>query len=197
MAAYSSTANLASSEGWKLLTPRLIQRRAPDTGLNRELEQLRGLVDSAHGHLRDAIHHLHPVTVTRFGLVRALTIGPIAEMVRASGVRYECRMHGPVERLDAAVATDLQRDDDLRAGAGNVHQLAAVLGEPCQRLVCEGKRDLDALRDTRVFETNRRELGPRARRRAARVHGVDRPRGAHAGGAVAHGTQYRQRRRYF
>jgi signal transduction histidine kinase len=111
----------------------LIQRRAPDAELDRELTQLRSLVGSAHGHLRDAINHLHPVTVTRFGLVRALTIGPIAEMVRESGARYECRMHGPVERLPADVATMLYRigqeaaTNAVRHGCGGFLRLEIAL----------------------------------------------------------------------
>jgi signal transduction histidine kinase len=112
----------------------LIQRRAPDSGLVHELGQLRALVDAAHSHLRDAINHLHPVTVTRFGLVRALTIGPVAEMTRAAGVRYECRIHGPVERLPVDVATMLYRvgqeaaTNAVRHGCGGYLRLEITLG---------------------------------------------------------------------
>lgn len=88
---------------------RLLQRRPPGADLGEELSQLRDLVSDAHGHLRDAINQLHPATVTRFGLTRALTIGPVAEMLRAGAVRYECQVHGPVDRLPPDVATMLYR----------------------------------------------------------------------------------------
>lgn len=112
---------------------RLLQRHLSGADLGQELDQLRELVSSAHGHLRDAINQLHPVTVTRFGLTRALTIGPVAEMLRAGAVRYECQVHGPVDHLPTDVATMLYRiaqeaaTNAVRHGCGGFLRLEIAL----------------------------------------------------------------------
>lgn len=112
---------------------RLLQRRGTNDNIDAELEDLRGLVTTAHGHLRDAINHLHPVSLTRFGLVRALTVGPVAEMVRGTGVRYDCAIRGPVPRLPPDTATMLYRiaqeaaTNAVRHGCGGFLQIEIVL----------------------------------------------------------------------
>lgn len=117
---------------------RLLQRRASNDNIDAELEDLRGLVTTAHGHLREAINHLHPVSLTRFGLVRALTVGPIAEMARNAGVRYDCAIRGPVARLPADTATMLYRiaqeasTNAVKHGCGGFLQIEIALeaGDP-------------------------------------------------------------------
>ncbi|MFC0677722.1 MASE1 domain-containing protein [Lysobacter korlensis] len=112
---------------------RLLQRRAAGSGLDGELEDLRALVSTAHAHLRDAINHLHPVSLTRFGLVRALTLGPVAEMARSAGVRYQCLIEGPVAQLPTDIATMLYRisqeaaTNAVRHGCGGFLQIEIIL----------------------------------------------------------------------
>lgn len=112
---------------------RLLQRRTSNDRIDEQLEDLRNLVSTAHGHLRDAINHLHPVSLTRFGLVRALTVGPVAEMVRSAGVRYDCVIRGPVPRVPADVATMLYRiaqeaaTNAVRHGCGGFLQIEIVI----------------------------------------------------------------------
>ncbi|GHA74478.1 hypothetical protein GCM10007067_09350 [Lysobacter bugurensis] len=112
---------------------RLLQRRTSNDHIDEQLEDLRNLVTTAHGHLRDAINHLHPVSLTRFGLVRALTVGPVAEMVRNAGVRYDCVIRGPVPRVPADIATMLYRiaqeaaTNAVRHGCGGFLQIEIAL----------------------------------------------------------------------
>lgn len=88
---------------------RLVERRTDDAQLRDDLRAIGHLVSSAHTHLRDAINHLHPLLLDRFGLARALAVGPVAEMVRARGIDYRCAIQGEIERLPADVATTLYR----------------------------------------------------------------------------------------
>lgn len=112
---------------------RLLQRRSSNDRIDEQLEDLRVLVSTAHGHLRDAINHLHPVSLTRFGLVRALSVGPVAEMVRNAGVRYECVIRGPVPRVPGEIATMLYRiaqeaaTNAVRHGCGGFLQVEIAM----------------------------------------------------------------------
>jgi glucose-6-phosphate-specific signal transduction histidine kinase len=88
---------------------RLTERRTDDPQLRDDLRAIGHLVSSAHTHLRDAINHLHPLLLDRFGLARALAVGPVAEMVRARGIDYRCLIRGEIERLPTDMATTLYR----------------------------------------------------------------------------------------
>jgi glucose-6-phosphate-specific signal transduction histidine kinase len=117
---------------------RLVERRTDDPRLREDLRAIGHLVSSAHKHLRDAIHQLHPLLLDRFGLARALSIGPVAEMVRARGIDYRCVIRGELERLPADVATTLYRicqeaaTNGVRHGCGGRIQFEVAL-EPASK----------------------------------------------------------------
>lgn len=88
---------------------RLLERRIDEVELRNSVRAIERLVDTAHGHLRDAINHLHPLVLDRFGLSRALIAGPIAEMTRSKQIDYRCTLEGDVDSLPPAIANAIYR----------------------------------------------------------------------------------------
>ena len=88
---------------------RIVERGAADPALRAGLASINALVSDAHNHLREAIERLHPAVLDRFGLGRALSEGPIAEMLRDHKITYECTVEGPVDALPDDIASAIYR----------------------------------------------------------------------------------------
>jgi two-component system sensor histidine kinase UhpB len=88
---------------------RLVERGVGDTEVRNQLRGIERLVDTAHDHLRVAIGHLHPLVLDRFGLARALSAGPLAEMTRGQRIDYRCEIEGDVDALPMNIATAIYR----------------------------------------------------------------------------------------
>lgn len=88
---------------------RLTERQVPDARTQQELRAIGQLVTGAHNHLREMIAMVHPLTLDRFGLARALSGGPLAEMARKQGIDYRCIASEGVDRLPATVAVAIYR----------------------------------------------------------------------------------------
>lgn len=88
---------------------RLVERQATDPRLQRELQGIGQLVTGAHNHLRELIAMVHPLTLDRFGLVRALSAGPLAEMALKQGIDYRCIADDGANRLPRLVAVAIYR----------------------------------------------------------------------------------------
>lgn len=88
---------------------RIVERTTADPAVRMGLASIGALVADAHMHLREAINHLHPTVLDRFGLARALAEGPLAELLRDHDVRYTCRIEGDVDALPDSIASAVYR----------------------------------------------------------------------------------------
>ncbi|TCZ88132.1 MASE1 domain-containing protein [Lysobacter sp. N42] len=88
---------------------RIAERNAMDDATRQEFQLLQRMVTTAHGHLRSVIRHLHPIALEQFGLSRALSDGPLAEIARDADVDYGCQLDGPIDELPLHVATAIYR----------------------------------------------------------------------------------------
>jgi two-component system, NarL family, sensor histidine kinase FusK len=88
---------------------RLIERATDAPHVREGLRSIESLVVTAHSHLREVIQSLHPLVLDRFGLARALSEGPMAELAREHGIVYECVIVGPVDDLPTDVASAIYR----------------------------------------------------------------------------------------
>lgn len=88
---------------------RIIEHKAVVPEVREGMSAIGRLVSEAHGHLREVINELHPAVLDRFGLARALTDGPIAEMLRYADIDYRCTIQGDIETLPDNVASALYR----------------------------------------------------------------------------------------
>ena len=120
---------------------RLVERRMTDPATRADLAMIRHLVGSAQVHLRDVVAHLHPLALDRFGLARALSVGPVAELAHSQGVDFRCIVQGPADRLPMDVATALYRicqeavTNGVRHGCGDhlhIHLLVDEVGPDLQ-----------------------------------------------------------------
>ena len=88
---------------------RVVERTAVDPSVREGLASINALVSGAHTHLREAIDHLHPAVLDRFGLARALSEGPFAELMRDHDIRYDCTILGEIDALPDNIASALYR----------------------------------------------------------------------------------------
>lgn len=88
---------------------RIAERKAADDASREEFQLLQRMVTTAHEHLRSVILHLHPIALEQFGLSRALSDGPLAEIARDADVDYRCQIDGPIDELPLHVATAIYR----------------------------------------------------------------------------------------
>ena len=88
---------------------RVVERTAVDHDRSDGLASIGLLVADAHTHLREIINHLHPAVLDRFGLARAISDGPFAEMLRDHDIHYSCVTQGNVDALPDSVASALYR----------------------------------------------------------------------------------------
>lgn len=88
---------------------RLVARTTDSPDVIAGLRSIDELVASAHAHLRETIQSLHPLVLDRFGLARALSVGPMAELAREHDVDYRCTIDGDVDSLPHDVATNIYR----------------------------------------------------------------------------------------
>jgi len=124
---------------------RIVERGAVDPALREGLASINALVSDAHTHLREAIDHLHPAVLDRFGLARALAEGPFAELLRDHGIDYDCTTEGELDALPDNIASALYRicqeatTNCVRHGCGGyVHiRLSLVPGEGCSQLTLQ------------------------------------------------------------
>lgn len=112
---------------------RVVERTATDPALREGLASINALVSGAHAHLREAIDHLHPAILDRFGLSRSLAEGPFAELMRDHLIRYECTIQGDVDTLPDNIASALYRicqeasTNCVRHGCGGYAQIHLAL----------------------------------------------------------------------
>jgi len=124
---------------------RIVERGAVDPALREGLASINALVSGAHTHLREAIDHLHPAVLDRFGLARALAEGPFAELLRDEGIDYQCTIEGDVNALPDNIASALYRicqeatTNCVRHGCGgHVHiRLSLVPGQAGSELTLQ------------------------------------------------------------
>ena len=141
---------------------RVVERTAVDPVLREGLASINALVSDAHAHLREAIDHLHPAVLDRFGLGRALSEGPFAELLRDNAIAYECTIIGDVDALTDDIASALYRicqestTNCVRHGCGgSVHiRLSLVPGEGSSQLTLHigdaaGILDIDPINEGR------------------------------------------------
>lgn len=88
---------------------RVFERSTDDERLRAGLNSISLLVNQSHHHLREIIEHLYPAVLDRFGLQRALSEGPLAQLARDSGMDYRCEVQGDLDQLSNEAATSLYR----------------------------------------------------------------------------------------
>lgn len=112
---------------------RIAERHAENSRMLRELRIVQGMVSTAQDHLREVIDHLHPLALDRFGLARALSGGPVAEMIENAGIEYRCEIVGDVDSLPADAAIALYRicqeaaTNAVRHGSGGLVAVRLVV----------------------------------------------------------------------
>lgn len=88
---------------------RLVSRTTDSPQVLDGLRSIDELIATAHTHLRETIQSLHPLVLDRFGLARALSVGPMAELAKEHELDYECTIEGDVDALPDDVANNLYR----------------------------------------------------------------------------------------
>jgi two-component system sensor histidine kinase UhpB len=88
---------------------RLVERASDAPHVREGLRSIEALVATAHEHLRETIQSLHPLVLDRFGLARALSEGPMAELAREHGIDFQCVIEGEVDSLPSDVAAAIYR----------------------------------------------------------------------------------------
>lgn len=87
----------------------LALRAAPDSETRTRLETLREQCARIHDSLRRALQHLRPAVLDSYGLRRALTEGPPAELLADAGIEFRPAFDGQVDALDEDHTTALYR----------------------------------------------------------------------------------------
>lgn len=117
---------------------RVAEHNQQDPNSREELQSIGRLVSSAQTHLRNVLNHLHPLSLDRFGLSRALAAGSLAEMARQRGIDYRCVVDEEVSLLSPEVSTALYRicqeatTNGVKHGCGgriHIHLLAETTRE--------------------------------------------------------------------
>lgn len=87
----------------------IASKRTEDLGTLQYLKTVSSLVDEAHWHLRAINDKLHPIALSRFGLVRALESGPVIELLTEQGFEYDFHSQGVDAQLPEKIEIALYR----------------------------------------------------------------------------------------
>lgn len=87
----------------------IASKRTSDLGTLQYLKTVSSLVDDAHWHLRAINDKLHPIALSRFGLVRALESGPVIELLTEQGFEYDFHAQGVDRQLPEKIEIALYR----------------------------------------------------------------------------------------
>lgn len=87
----------------------IASKRTADLSTLQYLKTLSSLVNDAHWHLRAINDKLHPIALSRFGLVRALESGPVIELLTEQGFEYDFNAQGVDRHLPEKIEIALYR----------------------------------------------------------------------------------------
>lgn len=87
----------------------IASKRTDDLGTLQYLKTVSSLVEDAHWHLRAINDKLHPIALSRFGLVRALESGPVIELLTEQGFEYDFHAHGVDRHLPEKIEISFYR----------------------------------------------------------------------------------------
>lgn len=87
----------------------LAQKRGREPEVEALLGSLRLQAQQVHESLRRVLRQLRPAVLDAYGLQRALTEGPLRELLADAGVRFETALVGEVDALDEDATTAIYR----------------------------------------------------------------------------------------
>lgn len=87
----------------------IASKRTDDLGTLQYLKTVSSLVEDAHWHLRAINDKLHPIALSRFGLVRALESGPVIELLTEQGFEYDFHAQGVDRHLPEKIEISFYR----------------------------------------------------------------------------------------
>ena len=88
---------------------KIAQNRLESAGLGDVAASINDIVATMRRSLRELLESLRPAALGEFGLARALTEGPLRELIQSAGMVYHVEVHGDLRPLDEAMRNTLYR----------------------------------------------------------------------------------------